>query len=70
MQQLSAGGQRPTVTYRAELSGRALKQIHGLPSRRSTVSSRLWRKSSITRRSAQGSGVFRECPYLSLIEAV
>jgi len=52
MQQLSAGGQRPTVTYRAELSGRALKQIHGLPSRRSTVSSRLWRKSSITRRSA------------------
>ena len=32
MQQLSAGGQRPTVTYRAELSVRALKQIHGLPS--------------------------------------
>src|SRR5580658_7400781 len=26
------GGQGPTVTYRAELSGRALKQMHGLPS--------------------------------------
>ena len=25
-------GQGPTVTYRAELSGRALKQMHGLPS--------------------------------------
>jgi len=27
----SRRGQRPTVTYRAELSSRALKQMHGLP---------------------------------------
>ena len=42
----------PPVTYRAELSGRALKQMHGFPGRHSTGSSRPWRKSSTTRRPA------------------